>query len=499
MPGVISRNMRTPRGKLASSTSPASPAAVLSSFGKAAKPQSTGKQNSEKVTPFTPRSSNIEVVLSSRKRKARDDTESTPKKARRESEAQSAAPATPVSSRKQKAVSFAEPEDAPRTPSTPSRALATPSTRKRRLESDETSQTEALLERLNLQSSPVHKRSKTTVHRRAPPNDFDLPRELIDLLDLHVAFLKTLNMHYAHAGTTSPIDLRTLYPSVTRAWGKRYVTLDDIQRCVGVLSWTPVKSEADQSKAPYFLSDYGRGKICLEFHADAERGPLREPKLNMDFEANLRTLWLSSDEQPATIFIGTLPKAPIKPCPSLAKSVTNNQTTLDAFKKDIAQRKQQEQEAKSAARATTTALHAQDGSSSANPKPLSLLDRIRLKEQQSASHPSGPSAAEIQRRAALRRAADVAAVIGMLCKATAAAGQARVSFTMAALLARLRDSLRTPVAPDDAAACVRLLAAEVAPGWLRIVTVAGKENVVCAVGLQPSKAQVEERVRVLLG
>ena len=494
MPGVLSRKTRTPRGKLGKLSS-STPTATATTLTKTSKLQSAGKAIPPTGAPFSTRSSNIEIVLPSRKRKA-DGDESTSKKLRREPEAQPVAPApapaldtvpaTPTS-RKRKSVRFVEPEPAPSTPS-----------RKRRLESDDTDQAEALLERLNLQS-PISKRSKTTVHRRAPQNDFDLPKELLDLLDLHAAFLKTLSMQFAHSGTTAPIDLRTLYSSVTRAWGKRHVTLDDIQRCLGVLSWTPVAGKPNAPPAaPFFLCDYGRDKICIELRPSAERGPLREPKLNMDFEANLRTLWLtSSRDQPPTVFLGTLPKAAIQPSPTKGAAhplLASKQTTLDAFKRDIALKRQQAEETKAAAATAATA-----GAAAAAP-PLSLLDRIRLKESALAALPQGPSDAELQRRSALQRAADVAAVIGMLCKATAAAGQARVSFTMAALLVRVRDSLRTPVSAEDGMLCVRLLAGEVGPaGWLRVVKVGGRENVVVQSGLQPSVGVVEERVRVLLG
>ncbi|KAL2148322.1 hypothetical protein VTH82DRAFT_2242 [Thermothelomyces myriococcoides] len=460
MPGRLTRSSPVPRGQ----SDPSAPAMGTTKCSKPSKAQPARKQPQTGV-PFAPRSSNIEVVLPSRKRKVQDAAECTPKKIRFETE-------TPV------------------TPATPS------SSRKRRLESDETSQAGELLERLNLQSSPVSKRSRT-LHRRAPQNDFDLPNELLDLLDLQEAFLKTLSMQYAHNGTTSPIDLRTLYTSVTRAWGKRRVTLDDIQRCVGVLSWTPAKATGAKPTAPFYLTDYGRGKICIEFHPSAERGPLREPKLKMDFEANLRTLWLGrSNDIPPTIFIGTLPKAPLHQKetsinPLLAASA-KSQTTLDAFKQSIVEKKQQDEAAKKQA---ATAAAAANGSSSG-----SLLDRIRLKETLAAQSPQKePSAADLQRRRALQRAADVAAVIGMLCKATAAPGQLRVSFSMAALMVRLKDSVRTPVSQEDGMQCVRLLAAEVAPQWLRIHTISGRETLICTMNMQPTKAEVENRVKALLG
>ncbi|KAL2157344.1 hypothetical protein VTH06DRAFT_6162 [Thermothelomyces fergusii] len=496
MPGVLTRNARLLRGR---SDSSASVTGAAAKGNKVSRAQAAGKQP-QTGAPFAPRSSNIEIALPSRKRKGHDAAECTPKKIRFESETP-IAPATPAA-RKQKGVRFAEP-DAPASPlGTPDCAAQTPSSgRKRRLESDETSQAEELLERLNLQSSPVSKRNKTTAHRRPPQNDFDLPNELLDFLDLHDAFLKTLSMQCAHnSGTGSPIDLRALYTSVTRAWGKRVVTLDDIQRCVGVLSWTPAKATGGPPAAPFYLADYGRDKICIEFHPSAEGGPLREPKLKMDFEANLRTLWHSrSNNMPPTIFIGTLPKAPLHQkstgtSPLLAASA-KTQTTLDAFKQSIAEKRKQDEAAKrqAAAAATATTTSGRPGGS--------LLDRIRLKEALAAQSPrDGPSAADVQRRRALQRAADVAAVIGMLCKATVAAGsgQARVSFSMAALMVRLKDSVRTPVSREDGAQCVRLLAAEVAPRWLQIHTIGGRETVVCTMAMQPTKAEVEERVKALL-
>jgi len=74
----------------------------------------------------------------------------------------------------------------------------------------------------------------------------------------------------------------------------------------------------------------------------------------------------------------------------------------------------------------------------------------------------------------------------------------RVSFALPALAARLRDSVRTPVSLEDGAACVRVLAAEVVPGWLRVVKVGGRESVVVVMAGEVSKAVVEERVKKLL-
>lgn len=513
MPGVLTRKTRTPRSVLASSSAPTK--TTTGSFTKLSKAQSSGKEKLA-VKPFATISSNIEIVLPTRKRKGQDDDDAikaTPKKVRhRGPEARAAAPATP-DSRKKKSVRFQEEQ----TPSRASRTLppappVTPSSsgRKRAFDADETSQTEELLGRLNIQSTPI-KRSKTTVHLRAPPNEFDLPGELLDLLDLHAAFLKTLS---ARSDTTSPIDLNELYSDITRSWGKRHVSLIDIQRCVGVLAWTPTNGKKNKKAAmptavtvPYFLADYGRDKFCIEFYPSSSgvgRQPLHDLTIKMHFEANLRALWLARhNNAPETVFINTLPKAPLKPCAALsaaalAPKATTQTSILATFKQSGAEKRQQDREAKEAA-----AQQKQQLVSPVTGTKLSLLDRIRLKESLASSSSSqGPTPAEIQRRSALHRAADVAAVVAMLCKATVGPGGAlpgrRVPFAVTALVNRLRDSMRTPIATEDGVACIRLLATEIAPEWLMIKKVGGRENVVCLMGMELTKAEVERRVAGLL-
>ncbi|KAK3327385.1 hypothetical protein B0T19DRAFT_441378 [Cercophora scortea] len=485
MPGAISRKTRSVRAKTATA-SPKQQSASIADFARVSKLHTLGKDvTSKNASADTGRSSTIEIVLSSRKRKADDEfelvtpskTNGSAKRPRRGAEAQTIEPSTLTTTRKRKTV-----------------------TRKRNFQADEdaksereSAEAEALLERLNIQSSPARKRTKVlnTTPRNQSHNDVELPQELVDLLDLHMAFLKTLSMQIAHNGTNTPIDLRTMCPSITQSWGKRTVTVDDIRRCIGVLAWSPVKgSTSTSTQPPFFLSDYGRGKICIDYHPDAEPGPLREQKLNMDFEANLRTIWFGRHDQNMQLFIASLPQAAIKKCASVAKAapaLEKGQRTLEELKNGIVRKKQEQEEAKAA----VPALKA-DGTK------MSLLDRIRFKETLQSQSAQGPTPAELQRRAALQRVEDVVAVIGMLCLATAT-GQLRMAFSMTALLTKLKDSLRTPIASEDGVCCVKLLATEIAPQWLRIVTIGGKENVVIQTTLQPSKMALQEKVAALLG
>ncbi|KAK0614254.1 hypothetical protein B0T14DRAFT_539806 [Immersiella caudata] len=487
MPGAISRGSRSARGKPAATSKPL---ASITNFTRTSKLQTLGKDVSEKTAALeTGRASTIEIILKSRKRGADDESEapaSSAKKARHESVAKAVQPIAPVT-RKRKTVTFAELEIL----KAPKHAAPTPtSSRKRSFQVDEStdvaaSEAETLLERLNIQSSPVRKRSRTV--RPEPENDHDLPQELIDLLDLHIAFLKTLSMSYAHNGATSPVDLRSLLPSVSQSWGKRQVTQDDVRLIVGVLNWSPVKT--DKSQSPFVLSDYGRGKICIESQ-NAGPGPLREKKLNMDFEANLRTLWMGRRNENVKLFLATLPKAGVKNCAVTNQVLAKGQRTLMELKSGVVRKQQQQEEAKAQAQAAPTLNP--DGSK------MSLLDRIRFKELQQAQTAQGPSPAELMRRAAIQRAEDIAAVIRMLCMATSS-GQARVSFTMAALMLKIKESLRNPISVEDGTCCVRLLATEIAPKWMRVVTVGGRENVVLQTAFKPTEAAIQERVKALLG
>ncbi|KAH8881605.1 hypothetical protein GQ53DRAFT_799147 [Thozetella sp. PMI_491] len=493
MPGVISRPTRAARGKLGRPSKPAT--ASITSFARVSKVQTTAdKEAMQKAAAIETPKTTIEIVLfSSKKRKAGEEDEKTSaashastKKLRREAELTTTSAPSPKLRRK-KTVTFALPEDAPLVPASSS---TTSSKRKRSsdsectppTESSEVEQPEALFERLNLQSSPIRKRTKTSTLRSKFEADLNLPQDLLDLLDLHLAFLRTLSLHHVQNGPTVPVDLNELCPRITQTWGKRRVTVDDVQRCVGILG--RAQDSRVKSAAPYFLFELGQRKICLELH-NPTMGPLREPKLNMDFEANLRALWAARRDTDMKAFIKSLPMAPIKTCPKPSPLLSKGKRALEELKNGVV-RKREEKSTQAQAIPTLNA----DGTK------MSVLDRIRFKELLQAQAGQGPTPEELQRRAALQRVGDVAAVIGMLAKATST-GQARVSFTMAVVLSKLKDSIRVPVSPEEAGACVKILASDVAPQWLRIVTIGGREHVVVQTAAEPSKMALEERARAL--
>ncbi len=494
MPGVVSRPVRPARGKLGRASKHAS--ASITSFGRVSKVQTTvGKEAIQKAAAIEAPRTSIEIILPSiKKRKASADDEDTQitatqnatsaKKARRDETLVSVVTTQTKEPRKKKTVTFNLPEDTSEAsaPISSKRKRTTDSEKRPLAESSEAEQPEDLLERLNLQSSPIRKRSKTSSLKSKYDADLDLPRELLDILDMHAAFLKTLTLHYVHNSLSTPVDILAIGPSITQAWGKRKVTIEDIRRCVGVLGWTQEKGT--KPAVPYFLFDLGRGKICIELQ-NPSNGHLREDKVKMDFEANLRALWALRSDTNLAAFVSSLPLAPIRACPKPSPLLSRGSRALEELKNGVV-RKQQEQAAKAQAVPTTHA----DGTK------MSLLDRIRYKELLQSQSAQGPTSEELQRRAALQKASDIAAVIGMLTTATST-GQARVSFTMAAVLSKLKDSLRVPVSAEEGAGCVKLLASEIAPQWLRVVTIGGREHVVVQTAFQPSKAGIEGKVKAL--
>ncbi|KAK4691355.1 hypothetical protein P7C71_g5625, partial [Lecanoromycetidae sp. Uapishka_2] len=172
-------------------------------------------------------------------------------------------------------------------------------------------------------SSPLIERHATPPSSPAPSGTHDnkskrsleLPDELQDLINLHSSFLTALSLHYAHNGSMTPADLRNLGPSIERAWRKRRVTTEDIQR---ILALTRRESKDGNSEpGPLYLSDYGHGKICVEItdfqHAQkSQRRPVNEEELNTLFVQNLKRQWTSyksnhSDTISPSAFIASLP------------------------------------------------------------------------------------------------------------------------------------------------------------------------------------------------
>jgi hypothetical protein len=352
-----------------------------------------------------------------------------------------------------------------------------------------------LLDRLLLTSkTPTRYSSNPGIARtplldlNTPPSSQEkpttLPTELLDLINLHAAFLTALSLHYAHNGTNSPADLRMLCPNIARAWGKRSVTLEDIQRTLGVLN---------SLIAHLTLSDYGLGKICIEISITGGKAgriarPVNENLVNEIFVQELKDLWeeKSANEVEVQQFISTLPTESITTCSSLLKGaavIAKGQRRLEEFKVGITVKKEEE---KAKAKEAETAYRT-------GAKPT-LLERLRAKQLEKVNAPPPPTKEELSRKGAMQKIEEVAAVLSILSMSSSV-GQQRISFTLPTILSKLRDSLNTPISMPEGEACIRLLAAEIAPEWVQLVKLGKVEALVVNREERPTEASILERIK----
>jgi DNA replication factor Cdt1 C-terminal domain len=316
----------------------------------------------------------------------------------------------------------------------------------------------------------------------------DLPLELIDLINLHAAFLTALSIHCAHNGTHAPADLRNLCPDVARAWGKRRVTLEDIRKTLGIMNTNIPEGKKDHRISRLSLSDYGHGKICIEINSSTGKAgriarPVNENLLNEIFVRGLGEAWEEKDSDISLKrFIETLPMEPITTCPSLIKMsplLAKGQRRLEDLKAGILVKKEAAKE---------KIPQSSDG------KKLTLLERLRAKQLHQSTLPPPPSKAEIARKAALQRVEEVVGVLSIL-STSSSIGQQRISFTLPTVLGKLRDSFQTPMSKEEGATCVRLLASEIAPEWVKIVKMGKIEALVVNRDEKPGEEDIKERVR----
>ncbi|KAF2634714.1 hypothetical protein P280DRAFT_474415 [Massarina eburnea CBS 473.64] len=362
-----------------------------------------------------------------------------------------------------------------------------------------------------------------------------LPTELLNLLHLHSSFLTALSLHYAHNGTATPVDLLPLTESVSKVWRLRKVTYDDIRLCIGVLEAGPASN-----MNPFHLSDYGRGKICLEIKDEHSQNlvgvgglSLTEDELKDMFVKSLDALWAEwsastssgmvtarpvatprkrgrgrpkkldvkqpsiqpfvSEHGPSIPkFVAQLPLAEITTCSSLtalAPLQEKGRKRLREFKDSV----QQGRSAKKARDVGKENAGPSIKTESADPqtkmtdfasvRKTALLDRILAKQNLAASAPK-TSPAELARQSALQRSEEVLGVLALLC-ASKGPSQPRVSFSMNALVQALQGSIRMQISKDEALRCVEVLAAEVAPGYVTVMRMGAMVHVVVNQALRP--------------
>ena len=347
-------------------------------------------------------------------------------------------------------------------------------------------------------SSPQSKRSSSPALQSSSPlpvysnssrtsiNEKSLDPELQDLVDLHNAFINALSLYYAHNGTSSPADLRQLIPSIERRWGRRRVRTDDIQRVLGIQLYDCKASDAGSCLS---LVDYGKSKICVEFYSQSDSG-LPVEALRTTFPHKLEQLNRLGEEWPL---------APISQLESERHTQSKGAQRLAEIRA-VAVKVQP----------ATALLKPKEEQEDASVSKLgnraaSLANRIRDKEAYAANLPAPPSAEALARRAALMRLEEIIPVLEILSGSSstsvasknlysslssqasldalmkpslsglgaslgiATAAPAKVvSFTLGTIIQHVQNSLKHPIAREEAERCIRLLAKEAMPQWVGI-------------------------------
>lgn len=216
--------------------------------------------------------------------------------------------------------------------------------------------------------------------------------------------------------------------------------------------------------------------------------PVNENLLNEIFVKGLRASWEKRDgmDTGATEFIGGLPLEPITMCSSvlnMSPLLAKGQRRLEDLRAGITIKKEEEKK-----KAREAEVIYKSGV-----KPT-LLERLRAKQQLQLNLPPPLSKEEVARKAALQRIDEVAAVLTHL-STSSSVGQQRISFTLPALLGKLRDSFKTPMSKEEGETCVRLLASDIAPEWVQIVKMGKVDALVVNRDERIGEKELQERVK----
>ncbi|KAF2435711.1 hypothetical protein EJ08DRAFT_645397 [Tothia fuscella] len=347
----------------------------------------------------------------------------------------------------------------------------------------------------------------------------ELPDELHQLTRLNSAMLTALSLHYAHHGTSSPIDVCTLTPSITKIWGKRKVTLDDIRLCLGV---TNMKISGERVSTPAFsLALYANGKVCLELNASKKRqGALSqsfdEKSLNARFATRLGRAWSRFDgKSETTSFISSLPLIDVpksatykKVAPMLAKGqqrleeVMKPKAANEQSPTPQSRQKRRKPSGMESSKNEQKQVVASPSSSKENTpgieaaeagfRSLGLIERIRHKEIYKSTLPTPPTKVELERIAALQRAEELLDIVDLL--AAGKGGGLRVSFPLPALVKSVQSSIRSPLSREEIENCLEVLAKDIAGGYINMMAVGSTKCVIINKAFKPWPEEVREKL-----
>ncbi|TQS36518.1 hypothetical protein Golomagni_03031 [Golovinomyces magnicellulatus] len=295
------------------------------------------------------------------------------------------------------------------------------------------------------------------------------PCELVDLVNLNSAFLTAFSIHCAHNGTHCPADQEVICQEVARVWRKRSVTLKDLQRVIGIMNANIGTQSGSRSRLSQLtLSNYGHGKICIEVsegkgNSGKAARPVNVDRLNDIFARGLRSEWRKWRGIDVEGFIDSLPLEPIIRCASHVKIsplLAKGQRRIENIRDEMLNKKE----------------NSKMPGCDTDRKNTTLLERLRAKQLHLSTNLPPPSKLDIERKTSLARLEEVSAVLKML------------------MLDKLKDSMKLSYAEGEL--CIKLIAAEIAPEWVKIVNYQKKEAVVVDRNARPGDLEIRERVKI---
>lgn len=321
----------------------------------------------------------------------------------------------------------------------------------------------------------------------------NLPEQLQDLWHLYSAFLSALSLYYAHNGSSSPVSVAELLPTVTAHWKQRAVALDDLRKVLAVSRTT---------ESEFILRDCGRAGTCLTRIQPRGRQVKRagnfvdEVGLSAAFDRDLRERWgdwqtsVHGKDNDVEDFKKQLPMLDIQQDEKAKAALSRGQQRL-ADLKSSSVKPESATKSLSAPSFTNTAPPAPQGLQN---RGTNLLDRILAKQAHTASLPAGPTKTQLERKAALHRIEDIARVLDLL-----AAGRPRCSFSLQAMTQQLQQSLRNPISREEVEMCLELMAAEITPGFVGLLRSGSMISVVVTKGGKVELGLLRSRVLRAVG
>lgn len=338
----------------------------------------------------------------------------------------------------------------------------------------------------NEASSPGSKHLDAAAYSTPPmtprtSSSIDLPQELQDLLSMNSAFLSAISLSLAHNGASSTLFLPDILRQAARSWKKRRVTLQDVQRLLGLLNTPdPILT----------LIDSGSDKIHLEPTRSVSTIVANQSTLIAQFTSRLQRRWAHwSTQHDIQGFLSSLPVSPINEDSTTADAarISKGLSRLNLLRQDS---KLARQEAQSTQSAGSVSSSLKTPSAVSN-RGTSLLDRVLAKQRHLESLPQAPTKPQLARAAALDRIEEAALTLGLLIPGS----KPRVGLSLPGAVKHLQDSMRNPIAREEAELCLRIMAEEVVPGFVELVGIGNEFGVVVKRAGRMGNVALKEAIR----